>query len=115
MALGSEQIADLVGAKVIGLDGDRIGRVAEIHVNGRTGEPEWAVVSSGRFGQASSLVPLAGADIDGAILGVPYQATTIWDAPRVEWVGGLPAKQERGLLRYYQSAASDRPSSGSHP
>lgn len=115
MALGSEQIAGVVGAKVIGLDGDRIGRVAEIHVNDRTGEPEWALVCSGRFGQASSLVPLAGADIDGAILGVPYEAATIWDAPRVEMIGPLSERQKRGLLRYYEAAASDRPStSGRH-
>ena len=39
-------------------DGDRIGSIDEIHLDAETGEPEWALVSTGLFGTKSGFVPL---------------------------------------------------------
>lgn len=104
MAPGSEQLGQCIGLRVVGVDGRRVGRVAEIHADPRTGRPEWAVVYSGRFGHSSTLVPLAGASLGAAALWVPYPAEFIDSAPRVAITTWLSDKQKRGLARYYQTA-----------
>ena len=58
MALDTANLAQLRGAYLVGSDGERIGKIDEIYLDDRTGEPEWALVNTGLFGMRSSFVPL---------------------------------------------------------
>ena len=43
------------GRTMVGSDGEKIGKIAEIYEDPQTGKPEWATVSSGLFGTKSQL------------------------------------------------------------
>jgi len=74
----------MTGAQVVGPDGDKLGKVADVYLDNQTSKPEWAAVKSGMFGGHVSLVPLAQAEFDGESLRVPYDKEQIKNAPHHE-------------------------------
>ncbi|QGQ18801.1 DUF2382 domain-containing protein [Cellulomonas sp. JZ18] len=90
------------GGTVVGTDGDKIGKVGQLFLDDRTGDPEWVTVSTGLFGRAESFVPLADASVRGDEIVVPYDKAKVKGAPRVEdSEGHLSPDEERELYRYY--------------
>jgi uncharacterized protein YrrD len=69
------------GRNVVGSDGEKIGKLAEIYDDPETGKPEWATVSSGLFGTKSNFVPLAGASPAGEDVRVQVTKDQVKDAP----------------------------------
>lgn len=90
------------GGTVVGTDGDKIGKVGQLFLDDRTGDPEWVTVSTGLFGRAESFVPLADATVRGDEIVVPYDKAKVKGAPRVDdSEGHLSPDEERELYRYY--------------
>ncbi len=90
------------GGTVVGTDGDKIGKVGQLFLDDRTGDPEWVTVTTGLFGRAESFVPLADASVRGDEIVVPYDKATIKGAPQVDdSEGHLSPDEERELYRYY--------------
>lgn len=88
-------------AVVIDRDGDKVGKLAQVFLDDRTGEPEWATVNTGLFGTGESFVPLTGATISGDDLQVQFAKDAIKDSPRVDADSHLDESEERELFRYY--------------
>lgn len=89
------------GRNVVGSDGEKIGKLAEIYDDPETGKPEWATVSSGLFGTRSNFVPLAGAAPAGEDVRVRVTKEQVKDAPGVEADGELSEQEERRLFEHY--------------
>jgi uncharacterized protein (TIGR02271 family) len=89
------------GRTMIGNDGQKIGKIAEIYEDPQTGKPEWATVSSGLFGTKSNFVPLAGAAADGEDVRAQVTKDQVKDAPGVENDGELSEQEEQHLFEYY--------------
>lgn len=90
------------GGTVVGTDGDKIGKIGQLFLDDRTGDPEWVTVTTGLFGRAESFVPLASATVQGDEIVVPYDKSKVKGAPRVEdSEGHLSPDEERELYRYY--------------
>jgi uncharacterized protein (TIGR02271 family) len=89
------------GRTMVGSDGDKIGKIAEIYEDPQTGKPEWATVSSGLFGTKSNFVPLAGASPDGEDVRAEVTKDQVKDAPGVEADGELSEPEEQRLFEYY--------------
>ncbi|MFZ0092171.1 MAG: PRC and DUF2382 domain-containing protein [Solirubrobacteraceae bacterium] len=89
------------GRTMVGSDGEKIGKIAEIYEDERTGNPEWATVSSGLFGTKSNFVPLAGASSDGEDVRADVTKDQVKDAPGVESDGELSEPEERRLFEHY--------------
>jgi uncharacterized protein (TIGR02271 family) len=89
------------GRTMVGSDGDKIGKIAEIYEDPQTGKPEWATVSSGLFGTKSNFVPLAGASPDGENVRAQVTHEQVKDAPGVEADGELSEPEEQRLFEYY--------------
>ena len=53
---------ELTGRTVVGINGDKIGKVGQVYLNNQSGQPEWVTVSTGLFGTKEGFVPLRGAD-----------------------------------------------------
>ena len=83
------------GRTMVGSDGEKIGKIAEIYEDPQTGKPEWATVSSGLFGTKSNFVPLAGASPDGEDVRAEVTKDQVKDAPGVETDGELSEPEER--------------------
>jgi len=89
------------GRTMIGSDGEKIGKIAEIYEDPQTGKPEWATVSSGLFGSKSNFVPLAGASPAGEDVRAEVTKDQVKDAPGVEADGELSESEEQRLFEYY--------------
>jgi len=99
--LDIENLAQYRGAKVVDLEGDKIGKVDEIYLDDRTGRPEWALVNTGLFGTRSTFIPLAQAEPVERDLRVPYDKAKVNDAPSVDADEHLSPEEEQQLYSYY--------------
>lgn len=102
----TDRTADLLDGVVIGSDGEMIGDVGEVYTDDATGAPTWVTVKTGWFGLSESFVPLAGAEIAGNQITVPYNKATIKDSPTKEPDAPLSERDEEELHRYYDRAGS---------
>ena len=50
-----EDVLSWRGQDMVDADGDKIGTIEEIYLDAETDEPEWAVVTTGLFGNKQSL------------------------------------------------------------
>ncbi|NHC15151.1 DUF2382 domain-containing protein [Motilibacter deserti] len=108
-----EQAGSMLGGTLYGSDGGKIGKIGQVFVDDMTGRPEWATVHTGLFGTHESFVPLAEADLQGGDVHVPFDKTTVKDAPSVDpQEGHLSEDQEAELYRYYGMPRSDATSEG---
>ena len=82
-------------------DGDKIGSIKDIYLDTDTGEPEWAVVSTGLFGTKQTFVPLTDAASTQDGIRVPLEKSTVKDAPRIDPDGALSGEEERTLYQHY--------------
>jgi uncharacterized protein (TIGR02271 family) len=96
-----------------GSDGEKLGRIEEIYLDADTREPEWALVTTGLFGTKRSFVPLREASASGDGVTVPFDKTTVKDAPTVEPDGRLSRDEEAELYRHYGLDYGDAPAGGS--
>jgi uncharacterized protein (TIGR02271 family) len=104
------QVRDVIGSTAYGSDGDKIGKIGQVYLDDRTGQPEWLTVQTGMFGNKESFVPLQRAEMrDGGAVALPYDKSTVKSAPQVEPDGGhLSEREESELYRYYE-VDGDRP------
>ncbi|WP_251153389.1 PRC-barrel domain-containing protein [Cellulosimicrobium sp. Marseille-Q4280] len=96
---------------VVSSTGEKIGKVGQVFLDDRTGNPEWVTVRTGLFGTAESFVPLTDADVQGDEIRVPFGKDQVKDAPRVDDAEGhLSEDEEAELYRYYGRAqTTDEP------
>src|SRR3954447_12441339 len=101
MPMTREDVLSWRGQTMVDNDGDKIGTIDEIYLDAETNEPEWAVVSTGLFGNKQSFVPLGDANASGDGIRVPFEKATVKDAPRIDPDGRLSQEEERELYRHY--------------
>ncbi|MFC4007277.1 DUF2382 domain-containing protein [Nonomuraea purpurea] len=103
------EIRHLLECHVVGSDGQPIGKVGQVYLNDRTGEPEWVTVRTGFFGMRQTFVPLANARRSGEEIRVPYDREMIKGAPNIDVNSRLSLKEEADLYRYYGMRPTDVP------
>ncbi|NRQ39518.1 PRC and DUF2382 domain-containing protein [Nonomuraea sp. NN258] len=108
MALQTE-IRNLLDCHVVGSDGQHIGKVGQVYLNDRSGEPEWVTVRTGLFGTKQTFVPLANARRSGEEIRVPFDKEMIKGAPNIDVDGRLSLEEEADLYRYYGMQPSNIP------
>ncbi|MFB9199749.1 DUF2382 domain-containing protein [Nonomuraea spiralis] len=104
------EIRNLLDCHVIGSDGQSIGKVGQVYLSDRTGEPEWVTVRTGFFGMKQTFVPLTNARRSGDEIRVPFDKEMIKGAPNIDVDGRLSLEEEAELYRYYGMQPSNIPS-----
>jgi uncharacterized protein (TIGR02271 family) len=99
--IGTEHLQTIVGSNAVDSDGDKLGKVGNVYLDDRTGEPAWATVNTGLFGTKESFVPLASARLEGGQLVVPFDKAKVKDAPKVADDGHIGDDEQEELYRYY--------------
>jgi uncharacterized protein (TIGR02271 family) len=89
------------GQGLHGSDGEKLGTIEEIYVDTKTGEPEWALVTTGLFGTKQSFVPLRDASPSGDGVSVPFDKSTVKESPKLDPDGQLSQPEEAELYRHY--------------
>jgi hypothetical protein len=102
MMITHEKVRDLIGCTLVDGNADKIGKIGQVYLDDRTGEPAWATVNTGLFGTNESFVPLADATLTGENLRVPFDKAKVKDAPNIDAEHGhLDATEEQELYGYY--------------
>jgi stress response protein YsnF/sporulation protein YlmC with PRC-barrel domain len=99
--ISERQAAELQGAKVVDVDGHKVGSVGRIYLDDSTGQPAWVTVSTGFLGGNETFVPLSDATLVDGDVRVPYTKGEIKEAPTIDVDRHLEASQEEELYRYY--------------
>jgi uncharacterized protein (TIGR02271 family) len=89
------------GRTMIDPAGDKLGKIDAIYLDDETGQPEWALVTSGLFSTKATFVPLAQAQPTGDAIQVPHEKAQVTDAPSMEADGQLSQDEEAELYRHY--------------
>jgi uncharacterized protein (TIGR02271 family) len=89
------------GRTMVDPAGDKLGTIDAIYLDDETGQPEWALITSGLFTARATFVPLAGAQTTGDSVQVPYDKDQVNDAPGMEADGQLSQDEEAELYRHY--------------
>ena len=92
---------DFEGRTLIDRDGEKLGKVEELYMDDRGGQPEWALVHSGLFGTKKTFVPLHGAEPVGEDARVPIRKAQVKDAPHIDAGGRLSEGEEQRLFEHY--------------
>jgi stress response protein YsnF len=97
---------DLLRRDAVSSDGAKLGHVADVYVDARTGAPKWLVVQGGMFSSGASFVPAEGARSEDERLVVAYTRRQVRRAPHPAADGDLTGDEEAALARYYLDQAS---------
>jgi uncharacterized protein (TIGR02271 family) len=101
MTQHTQDVLSLRGEELHGRDGEKIGKVEEIYLDNDTGQPEWALVTTGLFGTKQSFVPISDVSRSGDGITVPFDKATVKDAPTIDPDGRLSEQEEQQLYRHY--------------
>ncbi|WP_026544071.1 PRC-barrel domain-containing protein [Arthrobacter sp. 35/47] len=82
-------------------DGEKLGNVSQVHLDGISRKPAWVTVGLGLLNSREHFIPLAGARLDGDNLYVAVSGDKIKDAPDFTAEEGLTPEQETELRNYY--------------
>lgn len=104
---GSETYQGWIGSSVIDVNGEKLGKVAQIYVDDSTGQPAWMTVHTGLFGGKTFFVPLHGASAQGDTLAVAYSKEQVKGAPQIDEDGALTTDEEQQLYSYYDQSYSN--------
>ena len=107
----NNELDTLARATAYGPDGTKLGKVGEVYLDNRSGEPGWITVVTGLFGTRRHFVPVDDATLDDRGVHVPFDKDTVTGAPNVEENGELTPLEEDELYRYYSSSHGNEPTS----
>ena len=96
-------------------DNEKLGTIEEIYLDAETSAPEWALITTGLFGTKQSFVPLRDASRSSDGITVPFDKTTVKDAPKIDPDGQLSQPEEAELYRHYGLQYGERHSNSGLP
>ena len=104
----------LVGRTLVGIDGQKIGRIDAIYVNSATGEPEWVAISLGGLMAAKhGFAPVTQVSAEGDKAVVAFEKKHVKHAPTTKSEGVLSPDENDALYSYYGMAHDPQVHAGS--
>ncbi|OLF07876.1 PRC-barrel domain-containing protein [Actinophytocola xanthii] len=111
--IGQEMVNQLYDCQVVDPHGEKIGAVKRIWLDEVTGDPVWATVNIGMFGQKEIFIPLQRAELHQDQLQVPVEKAQVREAPRIEAQGDLMTPEEQQTLyQFYGMSPGGEPIGG---
>ena len=95
-----------IGRTAVDLESKKIGKIGQVYLDDRTGEPLWVTVSTGLFGSRESFAPIAGSGLDGENVRLAVSKDTIKDAPNVDDDEHISGHEQDALYEYYGLAGN---------
>lgn len=104
MTTDLETVLGWRGRTVRDRDGERIGTLGALYLDGEDDRPAFGGITIGRFGRHEAIVPLGDVREDGDDLRVPYDADAVEGAPRLDPGATLTDEEEDALREHYRTA-----------
>jgi len=100
--MSAEAIAPTyLGWTVLDKRGRWMGTVQLVHLNDKTGRPEWVTVGIGRCVKTRHIAPLAGSTLGRRHLRLPYHPSTIRRAPLIVDADNMNIHDQFALYSHY--------------
>ncbi|MFD6950076.1 hypothetical protein A6A08_16040 [Nocardiopsis sp. TSRI0078] len=93
--------ADLIGHNVLDQEGHNVGKINQVYLDDNTDQPSWVSVHTGLFGRHETLVPLQGSQPAEEDIRVPYDKSTVKDAPHIDADRHISPEEEQTVREYY--------------
>jgi len=98
----TNDLRHLEGRIALDVNGVKIGKIGQVYVDNRTGQPLWVTIHSGMFGKKESFAPLHGSRADGDTLRLAVTKDMIKDAPGAEADDQMAGHESEALCSYYE-------------
>jgi PRC-barrel domain len=82
-------------------EGNRIGKISQVYLDDKTGQPLWALVETGLFGTRQSLAPIHGSRSDGELIVLAVSKDQVKDAPNIDPGAQLGETEQDALRQHY--------------
>lgn len=92
-----------IGSRVDDVFGNNVGRLDDVWIDPGTGQPRWLLVSEGRFGGRSTLIPFDDATAGAGHVWIPYEREVVRAAPEVDTDGPLTQQLEAELRHHFEA------------
>lgn len=93
--------ADLIGHHVLDREGHNVGKINQVYLDDQTDQPSWVSVNTGMFGRNETLIPLQGSQPMEEDIRVPYDKSTVKDAPHIDADRHISPEEEQTVREYY--------------
>jgi uncharacterized protein (TIGR02271 family) len=104
----TEELQDMEGQTAVDVNGAKLGKIGQIYVDDRTGQPLWVTITTGMFGTKQSFAPLHGSRPDGGDLHLAVTKDMVTGAPGVEADGHIEDSENEALYTYYDGYLGGR-------
>ena len=104
----TEELQNMEGQTAVDVNGAKLGKIGQIYVDDRTGQPLWVTITTGMFGTKQSFAPLHGSRPDGGDLHLAVTKDMVTDAPGVEADGHIEDSENEALYTYYDGYLGGR-------
>jgi PRC-barrel domain len=82
-------------------EGSRIGKISQVYLDDKTGQPLWILVETGLFGTRNSFAPIHGSRFDGELVVLAVSKDQVKDAPNIDRDEQLSDSEQDALRQYY--------------
>lgn len=82
-------------------EGSRIGKISQVYLDDKTGQPLWVLVETGLFGTRKSFAPINGSRFDGELVVLAVSKDQIKDAPAIDSDERLSESEQDALRQHY--------------
>jgi uncharacterized protein (TIGR02271 family) len=97
----TEELQSMEGQTAVDVNGAKLGKIGQIYVDDRTGQPLWVTITTGMFGTKQSFAPLYGSRSDGGDLQLAVTKDMVSGAPGIEADGHIEDSENEALYSYY--------------
>ena len=103
----TQDLQNMEGRTAVDADGAKVGKVGQVYLDDRTGQPLWVTISTGLFGTKESFAPLYGSRADGDDLQLAVTKDMVKSAPGVDADGHIAESENDALYDYYAGYLGD--------
>ncbi len=96
-----QDVQQFIGRTAVDSEGSKVGKIAQIYLDERTGLPLWVTVATGMLGTRQSFAPISGSRFDGDQVTLAVSKDLIKDAPSIDDDGQVNASEQEALYRHY--------------
>jgi uncharacterized protein (TIGR02271 family) len=103
----TQDLENMEGRTAVDADGAKLGKIGQVYLDDRTGQPLWVTISTGTFGTKESFAPLYGSRADGDDLQLAVTKDMVKGAPGVDADGHIGESENDALYEYYAGYLGD--------
>jgi uncharacterized protein (TIGR02271 family) len=103
----TQDLQNMEGRTAVDADGGKLGKIGQVYLDDRTGQPLWVTISTGMFGTKESFAPLYGSRAHGDDLQLAVTKDMVKSAPGVDADGHIGESENDALYEYYAGYLGD--------